>query len=277
MQQEKYLDRHPQGFLDEFHIRNKIGLKLFCVSYTVPNQAGICFMVHGYGEHLGEPQYKYVAAELNRLGISVYGLENQGFGRSEAKDSMRAYVENFDDFSDDLIQFVEFVIQKKENQNLPVFGFGHSMGADILFQSASKKPQLFNGLIFSAPCLKHHPNEIKPYRILALKLISLLLPNLFIKAVDKHLLTRTKQVQDDTEADPISILDIRTGIALKFKNWTDHLLPLFDTFHVPFLFLQGDADGLTDKTITDLMFEKAPCKDKTYHVYKGAYHDLRKK
>lgn len=43
---------------------------------------------------------------------------------------------------------------------------------------------------------------------------------------------------------------------------------------IPFLLLHGDADTVTESTVSAELFEKAKSFDKTFKLYEGMWHSL---
>ena len=43
---------------------------------------------------------------------------------------------------------------------------------------------------------------------------------------------------------------------------------------LPLLILHGEADTVTDPSVSKALYEKANCSDKTLKLYKDAYHSL---
>jgi alpha-beta hydrolase superfamily lysophospholipase len=55
--------------------------------------------------------------------FSIYRFDNRGHGRS---DGAQSYIEDFNTYLDDAD--IVYKLAKKENPELPIFMFGHSMG-----------------------------------------------------------------------------------------------------------------------------------------------------
>ena len=76
-------------------------------------------------EHVN--RHSHVSEYFVQKGFVVFGLDHQGFGRSEGD---RAHVEFFQDYADDVKQFITEIIPERypELESLPKFIMGHSMG-----------------------------------------------------------------------------------------------------------------------------------------------------
>lgn len=77
----------------------------------------LVFIVHGAGEHC--ERYDWVAQRLVAEGYSAFALDHQGHGRSEGE---RHDVLQFDDYVDDVIQFVDLITA--EYKDTPLFLMG---------------------------------------------------------------------------------------------------------------------------------------------------------
>ena len=130
--------------------RNKDGLIIRTRSWMPEGEEppkAILFLVHGFAEHCG--RYLHVVEEILKLGVAVYALDHQGkvyesprwlkgnnwaagHGKSEGE---RAYVCKFDDFVDDLLQFIHSVSLAPGQKR---FLLGHSMGGLISVLTASR-------------------------------------------------------------------------------------------------------------------------------------------
>src|SRR6476620_5937712 len=86
---------------------------LFYQRWTPADAEATMVVVHGYAEHSG--RYAHVAAALNERGYDVWALDHRGHGRSEG---VRAYVERFQMFVDDLAAFVDLV--RRERPDAPL-------------------------------------------------------------------------------------------------------------------------------------------------------------
>lgn len=136
------------------------------------NPIGVAVILHGHSEHIN--RHAHVAEELADAGLYVFGIDHQGFGRSEGD---RAHVEKFEHYVDDITLFFQDVLLKlyPDLAELPKFIMGHSMGGLITISTAlrfqdlsnlslnpkwleisdKKRKKLYNlqGIIVSAPAL----------------------------------------------------------------------------------------------------------------------------
>ena len=101
---------------------------------------GVVIISHGLAEHI--QRYEHLAQELNQNGFACYGIDHQGHGLS---DGDRSYVEKFENYVDDLLYFSQGVAAQYNDQDddepIPIFLLGHSMGGLIASYAALKAQQ----------------------------------------------------------------------------------------------------------------------------------------
>lgn len=112
----------------EGHFRGFGDCDLYYQSWTLGGSATATFVItHGIGEH--SESYHHTATALAQKGYTVYAWDLRGHGRSEGK---RGYVEDFRNYSKDLVLFLNYL--KKKKTSGPVVLFGHSLGGLILLR-----------------------------------------------------------------------------------------------------------------------------------------------
>ncbi|CAD2085917.1 lysophospholipase, putative [Plasmodium vinckei brucechwatti] len=124
---------------------NKHGLKIKTFKWLVKAPVGIVFIVHSLNSHCRFDYLKHNATivnnekavlndgdnfyvhkdswieELNKNGYSVYGLDLQGHGESDCLKGKKTYIKEFDDFADDVLQYMntihESIVNEMTNDN----------------------------------------------------------------------------------------------------------------------------------------------------------------
>ncbi|KNG75520.1 hypothetical protein PFMG_01701 [Plasmodium falciparum IGH-CR14] len=162
---------------------NKYGLSIKNYSWIVKEVIAIVILVHGLGSSLrfgflrhsvnivdnmhatlidSDNFYIYKNSwieEFNKNGYSVYGIDLQGHGESDGIANLRLHINDFDDFSDDVIDHIKkihhsimFENDKKGNlynnnnnnnnnnkmesmEKIPVYLIGYSMGGNIVLRT----------------------------------------------------------------------------------------------------------------------------------------------
>ncbi|SCL82115.1 lysophospholipase, putative, partial [Plasmodium chabaudi chabaudi] len=119
---------------------NKHGLKIKTLKWLVKAPVGIVFLVHSLNSHcrfdylkhnvtisnnekavLNDGDNFYVhkdswIEELNKNGYSVYGLDLQGHGESECYGNEKTHINEFDDFADDILQYMNMAHESIVNE-----------------------------------------------------------------------------------------------------------------------------------------------------------------
>lgn len=131
-------------------------MELFYRSFVPANPRLILILIHGAGQHSG--QFSELGGYCSQHGIAFYALDLRGFGQSAGK---RGHVSSFDEYLDDLDQFVRLV--RKKHPGEPIFLLGHSLGGTIVIRYGQKCQNCIQGAVLSAPALRlrfHIPGSL---------------------------------------------------------------------------------------------------------------------
>ncbi|AZG71529.1 alpha/beta fold hydrolase [Shewanella livingstonensis] len=96
-------------------------------------------------------KYQELIFDLYQQGFSVYALDHRGQGLSDrlTHNPHQGYVDSFTDYTADLAQFIDQVVQPQQHEEL--FIIAHSMGCTIASDYLNKYPKTFTAAVFSAP------------------------------------------------------------------------------------------------------------------------------
>nr|XP_004665177.1 monoglyceride lipase isoform X1 [Jaculus jaculus] len=265
--------RTPQNvpYQDLPHLVNADGQYLFC-RYWKPagTPRALVFVSHGAGEHCG--RYDELAQMLRGLDLLVFAHDHVGHGQSEGE---RMVVSDFHVFVRDVLQHVDTI--QKEHPRLPVFLLGHSMGGAIAILAAAEKPTLFSGMVLISPLVLANPESATTFKVLAAKVLNLVLPNLSLGPIDSSVLSRNKAEVDLYDSDPlICRAGLKVCFGIQLMNAVSRVERALPKLTLPFLLLQGSADRLCDSKGAYLLMDSARSQDKTLKLYEGAYHVLHK-
>jgi alpha-beta hydrolase superfamily lysophospholipase len=224
-------------------------------------------LVHGLIEHSG--RYGDVAAELNRHGCAVYGLDLRGHGRSGGR---RICIRRFDEYLDDVEQMTDRV--RRRHPGSPVFLFGHSMGGAIVAKLCVQRKIDVRGVILSAAALTIGDGVYPVLRHLAMA-AGWLLPWVRIAKMTGSNLSRDEQVVLEFRDDPLVYhgrLPNRTAAEiLRAAGW---LMGRLERVSQPFLVLHGTGDRVTHWEGSRQLHDRSQSADKSIRLYDGLYHDL---
>ena len=117
--------------LEKFSFIDKNEKEIKCYKWIPSKKAiGVVQIVHGMTEYA--LRYDYFAKKLCEQGYIVYAHDHRGHGKTAISDEERGYIadnEGFDILVDDVKQLTDII--KKDNPNLPIIIFGHSMGSFV--------------------------------------------------------------------------------------------------------------------------------------------------
>ncbi|XP_049622502.1 monoglyceride lipase isoform X2 [Suncus etruscus] len=265
--------RTPQNipYQDVPHLINADGQFLFC-RYWKPKDPpkALVFVSHGAGEHCG--RYDEIAQMLVGMGLLVFAHDHVGHGQSEGE---RMVVSDFQVFVRDVLQHVD--VMQKDHPNLPIFLLGHSMGGAIVILVAAERPGQFAGMVLISPLIIANPESATPFKVLAAKVLSFVLPSLSLGPIDSSMLTRNKAEVEIYDSDPqVYHGGMKVSFGLQLLNAVARVERALPKIMLPFLLLQGSDDKLCDSKGAYMLMESAKSQDKTLKIYEGAYHVLHK-
>lgn len=250
----------------EHAFNGKDGLALYAQSWRPAGEPrAVLVIVHGLKDH--GARYGDFANELTAKGFAVHAADLRGHGRSAGE---RVWVENFDDYLDDLDVFLASV--KKTEGDKPIFVMGHSMGGAIVTKWAIDRKPHVNGVVLSAPAITAHPGWFTRRGIW---LANGLAPHSekFQLEIDKF--SRDPAVVAACKADPLVFQDpAPVHTARQLLNALDHIDDHMEDLELPFFVMHGTADEITEPDGSKELARRAKSADKTLKIYPGLVHDL---
>jgi alpha-beta hydrolase superfamily lysophospholipase len=222
-------------------------------------------LVHGLGEH--SSRYGEVTDALVPHGFAFYSFDLRGHGRSPGA---RGHIMSWAQYREDVRRLVRRV--GREQPDVPLFLYGHSMGGLIVLEYALRDPSGVQGVIASAPALGIGP--VSPFLQGLGRVLSRLYPrfSLEVRFADDHL-TRDPEVAAAYENDHLlhSRVSARlyTEIAAAMA-WTQANAA---RWQLPLLIVHGDEDRVVPIESSRQFFERVPIADKEYRLVHGGYHE----
>ena len=135
--------------LERFFFIDKEGKEIKCYKWIPTRKAiGIIQIVHGMTEYA--LRYDYFAERLCEQGYMVYAHDHRGHGETAGSDDERGYIadnEGFDILVEDAKELTDII--KKDNPDLPIIIFGHSMGSFVSQRYIELYGKEIDGLILS--------------------------------------------------------------------------------------------------------------------------------
>lgn len=242
------------------------GLDLFYQSWVSTEPKGIVILAHGVGEHSG--RYQNIIDKMQGLGISFYGLDHRGHGRSEGKPG---HIDRFTDYTSDLKRFMEIV--RYEQPDIPLILMGHSMGGLIAFHYALQYPDDIEALILSSAGLI--PVVPVPAWQQAMgKVLSILAPSFTMSTgLDASGLSHDQSVVEAYLHDPLVHDKVSARWFTEFIKAGRIALQQAGKLTMPLLILHGQDDPIVDHRGSLQTMESAAASDKTCYIFTGLLHE----
>ena len=249
-----------------YSIKSKDGLNLMYYSW-LPNKKikVVIGIIHGLGEHSN--RYDDFAEYFCKKGYGVYSIDLRGHGKSEGK---RGHVNNFKKLIDDSEEM--FINIRKENLNVPMVMFGHSLGGCIalnyLCENQSKEIDL---AIISSPWLKTVLEPPK-FIIYIQKILVVLFPSFTLnnRLDPYHLSKNTNKVKKYIK-DPLVHNRISLKMFSEVNKAIDKIENESEKINIPVLLLHGKKDNIISFKGTKKISKKI--NNSKLILYEGLYHE----
>eukprot|EP00004_Rigifila_ramosa_P019731 TRINITY_DN504_c0_g1_i1.p1 TRINITY_DN504_c0_g1~~TRINITY_DN504_c0_g1_i1.p1 ORF type:complete len:458 (-),score=111.07 TRINITY_DN504_c0_g1_i1:202-1485(-) len=248
---------------------NKQGYHIGTHKWLIPTPRAVVFLCHGFAEHAA--RYGHVAAALNKAGFSVYSHDHQGHGKSQGT---RAYFSDFEHLADDAIHYVE-LCKREIPAGMPCFLLGHSMGGAVAVRVAQRRPDLWQGVVLSAPALMPDPKVAGAAVIAAVRFLSRLSPKARVDKLNAAHVSRDESVVKMYLEDPL--IDTGGMRARVGKEILSTMKLIVKNMHLctwPVLLVQGTEDKIVHPEGAKFFHRHAQSTDKTLKEYEGLYHEV---
>lgn len=261
---------------------NPDGLNLFG-RYWLPegDPRAVVVLVHGTLMHSG--LYDEFARYLAAKGYAVYGMDMQGWGRSDGI-GKRGDVYNHDKYVTDVSLVLDRM--RAEFPDRPVFAFGESLGGLVLLLGHAQHRVFFDGLVLSAPGYK--PNPRMPGGFRAPQIAArwgLNTVGWFGSKVENwpafpsdmafRIAIKERAMRERLLEDPYvthTWLPARYVTAIADSN--KYLAQRVEVVNVPMFVLHGEKDELMSVTAMKELVGRTLGRDKKLKVYKGMGHAI---
>ena len=109
-----------------------------------------CFKITSHGLHNHAGSWAPLAKELATVGAEVWSFDYRGHGKSEGT---FGHLESLEALVSDCCKFVELVAKTYEDQNLPLFLYGFSLGGLLANITLLRTKAKIAGLLLGCPAL----------------------------------------------------------------------------------------------------------------------------
>lgn len=262
--------------MTESYERNSRGLEIFTKSWLPEDSSmkALIFFCHGYGDTCTF-FFEGIARKLAASGYGVFAMDYPGFGLSEG---LHGYITSFDDLVDDVIEHFSKIKENPEYSGLPCFLFGESMGGAVELKIHFKQPNAWDGAVLVAPMCKIADDVVPSWPVQQF-LIGI------AKFLPKRKLVPQKDLADMAFKDAkkramcaynvVSYRDKpRLRTAVELLRTTQEIESKLEQVNLPLLILHGEADIVTDPSVSKTLYEKASHPDKKLILYKDGCHSL---
>ena len=230
---------------------------------------GIVCLIHGLGEHTG--RYAHVGKRLNDAGYALFGFDLRGHGKSGGK---RGHIPSLDVAMQDIRQFVTF--QGQNNPGIPIFLYGHSLGAMFALVYAIQFGDGLNGLISTAVSL-HTPLANQKVKVSIARILGSLLPEFTLTSgLDPTTISSDPEVVQKYIQDPLVHDKVSAALGKTMLIAIDFCLEHARETQPALLLMHGAMDKLTYPSGSEAFAKLAgeTNKDVTLKVWDGMCHEI---
>lgn len=249
-----------------FELLTKDGVKLFSQAWLSDKKAkALVVIVHGLGEHSG--RYAHVAEAFCDAKFHVYAFDQRGHGKSEGP---RGHTPTYQHLMDD-ISLALADAKAQISDELPVFLYGHSLGAlEVLYYGLKEQANL-KGIIATSPPLDLSGTPESKRKMA--KLMKSILPKMTIaNGLDVNALSHDPAVVKAYTDDPLVHNKISVRLGGFMFDGAEEVLAGAKDWHLPLLLMHGTEDKICGIKGSDLLFDGLQG-DITYKRWEGLYHE----
>lgn len=241
---------------------------LFYQSWIVNEAKAIIVISHGMGEHSN--RYAHVAEMFNQNGFSVYAMDHIGHGKSDGK---RGHAPSFEVLMNEIDEFLCFVETHNE-QRLPVFLYGHSMGGNLAVNYVLRKKNHLKGLILTSPWLRL-PVAPPKFQLMLAKLMIKIKPDFQDRTrLNAGLISRDKNEVEKYKNDSLVHDYITPAFFFNVTQAGEYALRHAAQINIPVFLAHGTNDGLTSYAASEEFSKNAAEVKLKFLAFNDAYHEL---
>jgi alpha-beta hydrolase superfamily lysophospholipase len=241
----------------------------------VPTDArAILVIIHGMAEYSG--RYRPAIEFFNAHGIGCCTFDQRGHGHAVASERDRGDVTSFDDFVTDAAGVIEGV--RAQYQDLPVFVWGHSMGAIVATLTAARLaasgPGKIRGVITSSAPIA----SFDSYPSLVLRLFELaskIIPRVRVqRPFHTERLSRNPEVGARYAADPLVPRALTLRFLVGLYEASAQCLRAARKLRMPWLALHGSNDQMAPPIGSQRLIDALVSTDKQLRLWPDARHEV---
>jgi acylglycerol lipase len=228
-------------------------------------------IVHGLAEHRG--RYRKVIEHFNANGIAVCSFDHRGHGETASRMmTTRGDVESFDALIADTVSIIDGL--KMKYPQLPLFVWGHSMGAAIATLAVSERPTIVRGAITSSPPYAAFDSYSKSQAFMLTWMARLLPAHQRPLPVNPDRLSRDPDVARAYTDDPMVPKAVTLRLLVGLYNATQRGLRAANKLRTPWLLLHGGSDRVAPPIGSQRLHDALGSLDKQIMFWPAARHEI---
>lgn len=248
---------------------------------TTPPAALVVF-IHGFSDHINA--YYTLFPTLASRGIQTCGFDQRGWGRSVTSPSSRGLTGPTTTVLADITSFLQAQLAQSQDNNVPVFLMGHSMGGAQVLQYAARGPievrRQLRGYLAEAPFIAlHRDSQPARFTVVAGRLAAKVLPRRqMVQKIDPQTMSRDPEVCRNYDADELchntGTLEGLAGMLQRGEELEKGETWIADREGTSIWVGHGTGDKLCSFEATHRLMERMDVKDKEFRIYDGWFHKL---
>jgi alpha-beta hydrolase superfamily lysophospholipase len=224
-------------------------------------------IVHGVAEH--SDRYMNLVNGLVEPGYALYAYDQRGHGKSEGQ---RGYIESWSEYRADLDTFLNLV--KEDEPPLPLFIYGHSMGALVILDYLLHESDEVQGVIISGSPIDSS-KAASPGLILTARLLSRVWPTFSMTSpIKPSQLSCDARVAQAYQDDPSVFKTMTVRWGTEYLDTQDWIKEHASEIKLPILIIHGGEDLICDPGGSEQLFTEIRSEDKTLKIYPSYFHEI---
>ena len=269
----------PVAYEENGQISHDLHVPIYSWTQVNAHPRGVVLAVHGLAMH--GKSYAAVGKKLAGLGYAVYSLDLRGYGRCNADDHDFCVQPdckhriNYERSFEDVVRTARCL--REMYPTLPLFGVGESLGGAMMIRLSATNPELVDGLILSAPAIKHHTPFLDPYLVADAGLV-LTNPRkqLDLTPFFRRFCSDDPRIVEETQNDPLVRRHLSAYELMQSSQTVRKTVSYIDKIpkNTPVLVIQGSADRCVKANAVMVLLSRLRSTDQTVKWFAERGHIL---